>query len=145
MVAPVPAQIPNLRPRPPATPLRRRPPLTTHHSLPTLFLPPLCFHILTNCFSRNPFILTTIRIAPGCGGTSLPISLQTLCLRAAACPDLVGVANPLFSGICRLFSASLRSFLHSLPLFSIACSLFSQNTGGGVPRMQLRDTRVGVA
>ena len=31
-------------------------------------LSPLCFHILTNCFSRNPFCFTTIRIAPGCGG-----------------------------------------------------------------------------
>src|SRR5216683_3626094 len=110
MVAPVPAQIPNLRPRPPATPLRRRPPLTTHHSLPTLFLPPLCFHILTNCFSRNPFILTTIRIAPGCGGTSLQ-SLSELC---ASAPLPAGVANPLFSGICCLFPVSLRSFLRSL-------------------------------
>src|SRR5260370_1553370 len=32
------------------------------------FLAPVCFHILTNCFSRNPFLFTTIRIAPGCGG-----------------------------------------------------------------------------
>src|SRR6266851_3655708 len=71
MVAPVPAQIPNLRPRPPAAPLRRRslPLLATHYPLSTLFLSALCFHILTNCFSRNPFILITIRIAPGCGGT----------------------------------------------------------------------------
>ena len=28
----------------------------------------LRFHILTNCFSRNPFSFTTIRIVPGCGG-----------------------------------------------------------------------------
>src|SRR6266404_5928462 len=43
----------------------------------------LCFHILTNCFSRNPFIFTTIPIAPGChssysefrGATSLPRAL----------------------------------------------------------------------
>jgi len=28
----------------------------------------LCFHILTNCFSRNPFSFTTIRIAYGGGG-----------------------------------------------------------------------------
>src|SRR5260370_5381343 len=27
----------------------------------------LCFHILTNCFFRKSFILTTIRIARGCG------------------------------------------------------------------------------
>src|SRR5712664_4192759 len=40
----------------------------THYSLPTTHvLSPLCFHILTNCFSRNAFVFTTIRIAPGCG------------------------------------------------------------------------------
>jgi len=36
--------------------------LTTHQ--PLFFA--LCFHILTNCSSRNPFILITIRIARGC-------------------------------------------------------------------------------
>jgi hypothetical protein len=30
-------------------------------------LRPLCFHNDTNCFSRKPFILTTIRIARGWG------------------------------------------------------------------------------
>src|SRR5258708_24653222 len=29
----------------------------------------LCFHTLTNCFSCKPFLLITIRIAPGCGVT----------------------------------------------------------------------------
>src|SRR6266436_4831305 len=32
---------------------------------------PLCFHNDTNCFSRKPFILTTIRIARGVGGARL--------------------------------------------------------------------------
>jgi hypothetical protein len=52
----------------------------------------LCFHILTNCFSRlpagllagKPFVLTTIRIAPGAGGkfeNCLRFSLCALCLR----------------------------------------------------------------
>jgi len=36
---------------------------TRHSPLPV----PLCFHILTNCFSRKPFVFTTIRIARGCG------------------------------------------------------------------------------
>src|SRR5258707_1282932 len=31
-------------------------------------------------------------------------------------------------------AASLRSFVNALPLFSIACSLFSQNTRVGVPQ-----------
>src|SRR5260370_14986171 len=40
----------------------------THYSLPaTHVLSPLCLHILTNCFFRNAFVFTTIRIAPGCG------------------------------------------------------------------------------
>src|SRR5216683_5412064 len=74
MVAPVPAQISKVRLRPPAAPLRRRSLLllTTHHPQPTLFLSPLCFHILTNCFSRNPFILTTIPIAPRVWGYKPP-------------------------------------------------------------------------
>ncbi len=29
------------------------------------FLSPLCFHILTNCFSCNPFLFTLICVAPG--------------------------------------------------------------------------------
>ncbi len=45
------------------------PPLPTFRpsDLQTLdvLLSPLCLHILTNCFSRNPFILITIRIARG--------------------------------------------------------------------------------
>jgi hypothetical protein len=35
-------------------------PLVTRH-----FPLPLCFHILTNCFSRNSLVFRTIRIAPG--------------------------------------------------------------------------------
>jgi hypothetical protein len=48
------------------------------------FLSPLCFHILTNCFSRNPFLFTTIRIAPGCGG------LCVLCVPTSVASVLSG-------------------------------------------------------
>src|SRR6266404_3186206 len=52
----------------------------------------LCFHILTDCFFRlpagllvgKPFVFTTIRIAPGCGGkfeNCLRFSLCAPCLR----------------------------------------------------------------
>ncbi len=34
-------------------------------SLQPPVLLPLCFHILTNCFSRNSLVFTFIRIAPG--------------------------------------------------------------------------------
>ena len=42
------------------------------------FLSPLCFHNDTNCFSRNPFVFTTIRIAGGYGG--LCAGSVSLCL-----------------------------------------------------------------
>src|SRR5260370_7904104 len=138
MAPPLPAQPPTPlpRPRPPASPLRRRslPLLTTHYPLSTLFLSALCFHSY-ELLSPQPLYFDNHPHWPRVWGTSLPISLRTLCLRAAACPDLVGVANPLFSGICCLFPVSLRSFLHSLPLFSIFCSLFPENTRRWGPRV----------
>jgi hypothetical protein len=40
-----------------------------HYSLPpSTFSSPLCFHTLTNCFSRNPFLFTSIQIPRGVGG-----------------------------------------------------------------------------
>src|SRR5258707_4154512 len=39
-----------------------------------------------------------------------------------------GMPTLLLSKACRLFVVSLLSFPHSFPLFSIVCSLFSQNT-----------------
>src|SRR5258708_25905740 len=42
-------------------------------------------------------------------------------------------------------ACSLLSFSDLLPLFSSACSLFLQNTGGGVSQMLLRHAAVGWA
>ena len=42
-----------------------------------------------------------------------------------------GMPTLLFALTCRLFARSFHSFLHSFPLFSIVCSLFSENTRGG--------------
>jgi len=43
-----------------------------------LFLSPLCFHGLTTCFSRKPFILITICVAPpGVGSALLSPSFST--------------------------------------------------------------------
>jgi hypothetical protein len=48
------------------------------------------------------------------------------------------VTSHVFSFACRLFVVSLRSFPHSFPLFSTACSLFYENTRvGGIVRTQL--------
>ncbi len=83
-------------------------------------------------------ILSTLRILPVATGLPTMVGVYpcslALCLCASACPDLVGVANPIcrpfvFSCLQTLF-LSLRSFPRSRRLFSTACSLFSQNTGG---------------
>src|ERR1700747_3741874 len=65
--------------------------------------------------------------------------LRPLCLPAQAGSSLRVRCVALFSDLgqtCQLpclhrFAASLHSFLHSFPLFSTACSLFSENTRGG--------------
>ena len=86
---------------------------------------PLCFHTLTNPFSRNPFLFTSMQNPRGVSPS--PLLFRNSCLRVLC----ASVANPFFSYSCRLFGLSLRSFLHSFPLFSIACSLFSENRGWG--------------
>jgi hypothetical protein len=48
----------------------------------------LCFHILTNCFSRKPFIFTTIRIARECGG-SCSFPFWFACAQAVAGPRMI--------------------------------------------------------
>src|SRR5712664_748492 len=138
MVAPVPAQIPNLRPRPPAAPLRRRfrPLLTTHSPLSTLFLSALCFHILTNCFSRNPFILITIRIAPGCGGTSLQ-SPSELCASAPLpAPTLSGWQIHCFQAFAASFPSLCAPFCTPSLCFQSFAASFPKTPGWGVPAFQ---------
>ena len=63
-------------------------------------------------------------IHPHCPGvySSVP---NTQTFRPSEPPTL------LLTGTCRLFRLSLRSFPHSLPLFSMVCSLFCENTRGG--------------
>ena len=94
---------------------------TARYSLPTL-LAPLCFHILTNCFSCKPFILITIRIARGCG-------VHTVLLPSSV--TLWSRWQPLFfQGV----AASLNTFISPRPLFSMVWSLFFKNTRvGGMP------------
>src|SRR6266481_6043726 len=43
-------------------------------------LSPLCFHGLTNCFSRNPFILNIICVAPRVWGCALSPTSKKLVL-----------------------------------------------------------------
>jgi hypothetical protein len=112
--------------------------------------PRVCFRndrLLPSSASRNVNILTvlsTLRILPVVTGVSplrhspsMPSpSLCSLCLpvqQAGLCGKL-----HVFSSLPPLVypeprrEISLRSFSHSLPLFSTACRLFSKNAGGGM-------------
>src|SRR6266478_218277 len=136
MVVPVPAQILKLPPRLPSRPRHTSPPPSTFRctlripnvstgrsdlqAFPRSFVAPLFSYSYKPLFPQ----LLYFHIHPnprGVGGTSLqsPSELR------------VSVANPLFSDVCRLSHLSLRSLRRSLPLFSIACSLFCENTRGG--------------
>jgi hypothetical protein len=69
----------------------------------------------------------------------VPAQISKLPRRKLSCPTRRSTPNSRPVNLLQ----PLVSFSNPCPLFSTACSLFSQNTGGGVSRMQLRDTRVG--
>jgi hypothetical protein len=50
----------------------------------------LCFHGVTNCFSRNSFIFTIICVAPGCGGAAQIFFALWLCSVAGPDPNRGG-------------------------------------------------------
>src|SRR5882762_8460862 len=87
-------------------------------------LSPLCFHGLTNCFSRKPFIFKNICVAPpGVPPKPLfPSSTTSTCRPRAS---ILFIINQL-----RTLVLSSSSFSHSRPLFSTACRLFVQKQGG---------------
>src|SRR6266481_4135961 len=87
----------------------------------------LCFHGLTNCFSRNPFILITICVAP------------RVCPPRLLCSDLRALCVALFSSTlslssdCGLF-VSLAALLADATLcFQSLADSFAKNRGVGVP------------
>jgi hypothetical protein len=100
------------------------------------FLSPLCFHNLTNPFSRKSLVFTSIQIPRGVWRVLFPGC--ALCLGAPACPDPVGVANSIFSAACSLLLAlSLEGFSLG-PLFRrrVVCfqrltTSFGKMPGGG--------------
>jgi len=145
MVAPVPAHISKLRPRVPAAALRR-PLLTTHHSLPTLFFPvfkrstpllpiaslqPQQFHAITHSFAQR-----RAAIPPIFNG------FRTLSIATGAYPSIIPDDN--LSGfqrvnafvykslepLCRLFALfpALVSFI-----FNGLRPLFRKHPGWGYP------------
>ena len=93
-------------------------------------------------------ILNILRILSVATGVSLPrhspsIPLPSLCsLRPCLPRPARGGKSHVFSSLPPL-EISLRSFSHSLPLFSIACALFYKNTrdGGWASLIRLLDSR----
>jgi hypothetical protein len=136
MVAPVPAQISKLPPRLPAAALR---PPTTHY-------PPLTAHshFQLLCFLSNPYNPSSFMQLRTLLRNGAPLSLLfsmasalflsprecTLCVAFFPVLGCSTVPTLVFASVCRLFVVSLRSFRHSLPLFSMACSLFSPKCRG---------------
>jgi hypothetical protein len=111
--------------------------VTKHES--RLF-PPLCFHTLTNCFSDNPFLFTTIRVAPGCGWH----------FRSVLTSHGLRVTSHVFSWACRLFVApkkvnsfAIKQIQALLPKYRGGVGIPNASTGcrGGASRTKLRDTR----
>src|SRR5712675_2112081 len=90
------------------------------HKLMSFVLSPLCFHGLTNCFSRKPFVFIMICVAP---------RVSPLCcrIRPPVAPTIVSFS--VFSSLQTLF-LSLLFCSTPVPLFSVGYTLFRKNTGG---------------
>src|SRR6266404_708169 len=101
------------------------------------YLSPLCFHGLTNPFSRKSFPFISICVAPSCFPGSVQISDTPR-------PALGRQANP-FNNLQPLFR-SWFSFRSVCRLFSEAYSLFCRKQGGGwgvanLPKLALPSMR----
>ncbi len=101
------------------------------HSLSTSHKPvlsPLCFHGLTNCFSRKPFALINICVAPRVS----PPTVHDL-------QEFTSRTNQLFYRHTLMDSLSSRK--KSSALESAASTLFHKNTRGGVGYARLQNQR----
>jgi len=97
-------------------------PRRARYLLPSILLA-LCFHGLTNCFSRNPLVFITFCVAPGCHPPRY--SCRSLCASL-----VTHLHHKLISYInLQTLFCSLLSFPQRLPLFSIACGLFCKIPG----------------
>ena len=91
----------------------------------------LCFHNLTNPFSRNSFLFTSIQIPRGVTSSTLNVSSFRCAFRVPNTYPTLRRANPfVYNGLPPLW-VSWPSFASPDPLFSIVCSLFCQNVGVG--------------
>src|ERR1700738_441449 len=96
--------------------------------------------------ASTPCALSRLRIlavATGVYRAQIPETTPSFFAHSVRQAGLYG-KSPVLSSLPPLL-VSLRSFSRSLPLFSIDCSLFLQNTWCGISRMLLRDAGVGWA
>src|SRR5258707_9449288 len=116
MVAPVPAQISNLRPRPPAAPLRRRslPLLATHYPLSNLFFVSPLFSYSYELLFPQPLYFDNHPHCPEVRGTSLQ-SLSELCASAPLPRPCRGGKSIVFRHLLPL--SRLFALLSALPPF----------------------------
>src|SRR5882724_7944083 len=89
------------------------------HKLMSFVLSPLCFHGLTNCFSRKAFVFKKICVAT---------RVYPLCCRIQPSVAPAIVSFSVFSSLQTLF-LSLLSCSTPVPLFSVGYTLFRKNTG----------------
>jgi hypothetical protein len=83
---------------------------------------PLCFHNLTNSFSRSPFPLITIQNAWGCHPSQVErVFISSFRQRSSS----------FFSSAYALFARSLALRKTSTRVFSMPSALFRKNTRGG--------------
>jgi hypothetical protein len=103
----------------------RRKPNREQSNLKIPMLSPLCFHGLTNCFSRKPFIFKNICVAPRVYPPK-PSSRRTTTSTCRPRPPILFIIKQL-----RTLVLSCSSFSHSHPLFSMGYGLFCKNRGVG--------------
>src|SRR5258708_21348444 len=107
MVAPVPAQITKFPPR-----------LLAANTQTKLLTPSSPSHAPRRARIRS--VLSNLRILPVATGAYSRHSRRQTFIPS-------GMPTLLFALTCRLFALSFHSFLPAFPLFSIVCSLFSEN------------------
>ena len=99
----------------------QRPPLTT-------ILPVLSFHALTNCPSRNSFLLTFMHRMEGVEGVGGALRSSLLTSNFQSLTSFFSNSSALFCAFLHFFALSQKSTL----FFSSDSELFGKNTGGGV-------------
>src|SRR5258708_209559 len=104
-----------------------RKPTASNPNLKIPTLSPLCFHGLTNCFSRNPFIFKNICVAPPECAPQSRLSEQQLRRLADHAP----LSSSLSSNCALLFSLAALFRTPILCFQQLADSLRKNRGGGG--------------